>query len=154
MTEPCWKIYYDLPDIGAHNHTSGEHSFSSYSDLDGTWENAPQHGVICVVVKDPTEVFGRWIHSSYSSPEKCYYCRHRIYNEYYVKRPDSTEPYGTFDIRPFLAYIQMPEEDAVAAGHIKQGRMVDQAYFTRIMDAASKDTDFTPGTPKRRRMDF
>ena len=61
-----WKLYYD-----------------DDSTFVGEWIKAPTHGVICCVVFDTTEQWGRFVNSGYAP-------HHRLKSvEYYVCYPDS-----------------------------------------------------------------
>lgn len=122
--------------------------FTTYSNLDGSWESAPKHGVICVLVRDPTGVWGRWINSGYAPQRQCEHCGTNKFNEYYVKPPDSDEPYPTHDLTDFRARFDKPED---ADPYIKTGRQVPQEIWNKIMIEASKDPDFPQGTSPRRR---
>ncbi len=123
-----WKIYYD--------------DGNTYSNEDSMWEQAPIHGVLCVVVRDPTMMWGRWIYSGYSSFD------HPGQAEYYVKHPDSDEPYSTHDLAPFLA------KGSADMSMVKYGREADQHVWNETMRKAQKDPDFPKGSPRRRSTDF
>lgn len=136
-----WRIYYD--------------DRSTYDPTDGEWEDAPMHGVVCVVVEDPTGAYGRWINSGYGPPSgKCEMCGCERGNEFYVKYPDSDQPFATPDLAPFLDKVGMTKNEADKAGLIKYGRMVDQEEWVAINVLAAKDPDFDKGSPRRRRTDW
>lgn len=127
-----WRIYY----------AGGE----TYSDLDGPWELAPATGVVVVVVRDPTGVWGRWVHSGYVPPSPVGYPRG---NEFFVKRPAEAEPWATNELGLRLFRREgWPEEN------IKYGAMVPQEEWQAIQAAAVADPDFPRGTPRRRASDF
>jgi hypothetical protein len=137
-----WRLYYD--------------DGSMYSDADGPWENAPADGVVALVVRDPTGVWGRWVYSGYAPITECPRCGRAPGNEYYVKVPDSDEPYATWDLEPFLNKVEpsLAIHDARRSGLVKYGRQVSQAEWQEIMSRASDDPDFPKGTPRRRSTDF
>lgn len=135
-----WRIYYD----------DGE----TYDNLNGAWEAAPPHGVIAVVVRDPTETWGRWVYSGYAPDRPCEHCDRFPSNEFYVKAPGSDEPYATWDLRPFLDLLGLSREEAEKQGLIKFGRVCPQKRWAEIMRAACADPDFPVGSPRRRSSDF
>jgi hypothetical protein len=135
-----WKLFYA--------------DYTTYSNENGTWENAPKHGVICVVVRDPTGTWGRWVYSGHSARQKCAYCKSMAWGEFYIKRPGSKEPYNTYELGPFLAAVDKTEDEADSANLIKYGQQVDQADYVAIMDAARNDPDFPISSPKRRAEDW
>ena len=74
-----WKLYYDDADM----------------TFVGDWTKAPTHGVICCVVLDTTEVWGRFVNSGYAPHHV------RTNAEYFVCYPDNNEPFVTWDLAPF-----------------------------------------------------
>ena len=128
-----WKLYYD-----------DDTTFS------GVWEDAPQHGVICCVVRDETEAWGRFVNSGYAP--------HRVgnkFNEFYVKYPDSNLPMTTHGLAPFRNRMATLFPDVDVELLIKHGRQTDQLHWQDIMNIACNDTDFpTAKSPRRRKTDF
>ena len=125
-----WRIYYD--------------DGSTYSCLDGSWEDAPEHGVLCVVVRDPTGQWGRWVVSGWSVKRG----EKPGGNDFFVKDFDSEEPHSTYDITPFLA---KPGNTEVM---VKFGRMTSTENWQATMNRAGKDPDFPKGSPRRRSSDW
>ena len=117
---PNWRVYYD----------TGE----TFSDLDGNWAAAPQHGVVCVVVRDPTGQWGRWVLSG---------------KDFYVKYPEGEQLFATDDLAPFFDRVGGERWEWV-----KYGRNQLQDDWERIMRAAVKDPDFPRKAPRRRAEDF
>ena len=129
-----WKLRYD--------------DDSTYSS-DRPWKDAPTHGVVNCTVLDTTGAWGRFVNSGYAPHAR------RTQIEYYVCYPDSTEPYVTWNLAPFLDKMatQFPTENADA--YIKYGRQVDQLVWEKIQNLAAADTDFPTATsPRRRSSDF
>ncbi len=132
-----WRIYYA--------------DATTYSSDDGTWMDATLDRVICVVVRDPTEVWGCFVNSGFA-PKKV--SKVPYFNNYYVCLPKSKEPRATFELKSF--HIQ-----AMAAGLtekeyercIKNGEQAEQQVWNDIMLLAGKDPDFPKGTPRRRYTD-
>ena len=111
-----WKIYY----------TDG----TTYSDEDGDWENAPSHGVVCVVVKDPD--YGRFVLNGL--------------NYYY--RPNNAGPLDVAHCNDIVP--QLVEQ----APWLKFGTGVSKAHWKEILIKATKDPDFgPPKNPQRRSTD-
>lgn len=132
-----WRIYYD--------------DKSTFSNEDGSWTEAPKHGVICVVVRDPTGVWGRFVNSGYAPQVQCAHCGRNLTNHYFVCPPDMEEPYPTWDLTDFCARFDKPED---ADPYIKTGRQISQALWTEIMDIACLDPDFPIRSPRRRVKDW
>ena len=124
-----WRIYYD--------------DGSTFCDLEGAWEEAPEQGLVCVVVRDPTGQWGRWVYSGWSAGQAV-----PGNNDYFVKHHDNDEPFSTADLTPFLA---KPGNDMRL---VKFGRMTGQANWQAIMDRAAADPDFPKGSPRRRASDW
>ena len=128
-----WKLYYD--------------DDSTYV---GVWEDAPTHGVICCVVRDETEVWGRFVNSGYA-PQR----EREGTNEFYVKYPDSNQPIATRSLAPFKDRMETLFPSVDPAMCIKFGRQTDQLHWQDIMNLACDDTDFpTADSPRRRNTDF
>lgn len=121
-----WKIYYD--------------DGTTFSDEDGTWEEAPYRGVLLVVTSDPN--VGREVD-------------HGARGEFYAWWPDATKPWG-FDRTGILDYLaNLPEYDETThiadlslddwnrAG-VKVGRSVDNHVFEAILEQALADDYFAP----------
>ena len=135
-----WRIYY----------ADG----STYSDADGEWMKAPERGVICVVVRDPTGAWGRWVNSGFAPRRpRCEHCGRATYNEYYVNLPDGDEPRATHELTAFRAQAQRAGVNDVEAC-IKYGEQAPQEVWNAIMQRAVEDPDFPKGTPRRRYSDF
>lgn len=130
-----WRIYYD--------------DGRTWSDVDGSWEAAPRHGVVCVVVHDTTGTWGRFVNSGYA-PRRA----DSHGNEYYVKYPDNEEPYPTWELAPFLNRMETAFPGLDAQIFIKYGRQVPQQLWQEIMQAAAADEDFPKGSPRRRITDY
>ena len=137
-----WKIYY----------ADG----STFSNLDGEWPDAPAKGVICVVVRDPTEAWGRWVNSGYApKKDKCECCGRAMYNEYYVCLPEGREPRATHAMEAFFfqahkAGLSLEETDRC----IKYGEQAPQEIWEAVMQEAVADPDFPRGSPRRRHSDW
>lgn len=125
-----WRLYY----------ADG----STYSNEDGAWEDAPSTGVVILVVRDPTETWGRWVMSGYAPPSKS-----PRGNDHYVKRPDSNEPWAT---------DHEGRDLFIAEGHpeacIKDGQNVDSEVWQEIQKRAVDDPDFPRHSPRRRSTDW
>ena len=137
-----WKIWY--ADGG------------TYSDADGPWEKAPLRGVICVVVRDKTGTWGRFVNSGFAPRQpKCDHCGRAIYNEFYVCPPGG-EPRATHELEAFRHQMQRAgHEELLTTQCIKYGEQASQEVWERVMLAAGNDPDFPGGTsPRRRYTDF
>ena len=146
-----WRIYYDKAAARDHGH-------STFSNEDGEWVDAPIHGVVCIVVLDQTGAVGRSICSGWRplrkhfAERKCPHCEGNLgdvayaagNNDFYVKYPDSDEPYSTPDLTPF--YDRSDTDKSM----VKFGRMVDADEWQAIMKSAVDDKSFPVGTPRRR----
>lgn len=131
-----WKLYYD--------------DVPTFSDVDGFWKNAPQHGVICCVVRDETGAWGRFVNSGYA-PHKL----QEGTNEFYIKYPDSNQPIATRNLAPFYDRMAAKFPKVDPEQQIKYGRQTDQIHWQDIMNLAANDTDFpTAVSPRRRKTDF
>lgn len=140
-----WKIYYDVrtPD-----------GYVSYSNEDGSWKKAYPHGVICVAVRDPNEVWGRWIVSGYSPVTKERGDPNSLLPvEIYVKYPSSEEPFATNILEPFKDKMNNHYKIENITPYIKYGRNASQELWQSVMEIAVKDPDFPKGTPRRRATD-
>lgn len=127
-----WKIYYD--DLGT---------------FKGDWTKAQTHGVICVVVLDTSDVWGRFVNSGYAPHHP------RTNAEFFVCYPDSSEPFVTWDLAPFNDRMAVLFPDLDPALYIKYGRQTDQLKWGKIMDLAAADKEFpTAKSPRRRASDF
>ena len=126
-----WRIYYD--------------DFTTYSNEDGLWSEAPVHGVVCIVVRDPTSQWGRWVVSGWSVTEAG---QKPGGNDFFCKYPDSDEPFSTPDPTPFL------NKPGCTKDMLKYGRMCDTSVWNEIMHAAGHDPDFPKGSPRRRAKDW
>ena len=127
-----WKLYYD--------------DGSTYA---GEWEDAPQHGVICCVVRDTTEAWGRFVNSGYAP----HHARKPI--EFFVCYPDSNEPFVTWSLAPFRNRMKSLFPGETQNQYIKYGRQTEQLNWEAIMNVAAADTDFPTATsPRRRSSDF
>lgn len=135
-----WRIYYD--------------DDTTYSNGDGAWLDAPTHGVVCVVVRDPTEQWGRFVNSGYSpiTKERGNLDR-RWKTEYYVKYPDDEEPFPTNDLTPFKDRLGKVFMVNNIDSYIKYGRECSQQKWQDINKRAANDPDFPTGTPRRRSSD-
>lgn len=137
-----WKIYY----------ADG----TTFSNLDGEWPDAPARGVICVVVRDPTKAWGRWVSSGYAPKKgKCEACGRSRYNEYYVCLPGSREPRATHELEAFFYQtsrngVNIEDIDRC----IKYGEQASQKVWEAIMHVAVNDPDFPRGSPRRRHSDW
>jgi hypothetical protein len=131
-----WRIYY------ADNTT--------FDDSQGDWIDAPSKGIVCVVVRDPTEIWSRRVVSGYSRPTKCQTCGAGQWPDYYVKAPENEEPFiiARGDLKDFYSRF---DSFAIAEQYIKIGRTCSQEQWTKIMDKAVSDPDFPKGTSPRRR---
>lgn len=135
-----WRLYYA--------------DRTTYSNEDGAWAGAPGEGVLIVVVRDPTGVYGRfWLH----------------HHDYYVFRPDlgDDRPYPTNDPRdvmltwgltppiPFPAPANVHDllVSEALRGHFRFGRVVSDTLFGEVAVVAAADTDFPTGTSPQRRDD-
>lgn len=133
-----WKIYYD-----------DDSTYPKANGAAGDWTTAQTHGVICVVVFDTTEQWGRFVNSGYAPHHV------RTNAEFFVCYPDSTEPFVTWDLAPFKDRMAtlFPREDLEK--FIKYGRQTDQLHWQSIMNTAAADKDFPTATsPRRRVTDF
>jgi hypothetical protein len=129
-----WRIYYD--------------DYSTYSDLDGKWVDAPIHGVVCIVVRDFSKQWGRWVVSGYSPIKKGRgNLDVRYKTEFFVMYPDESQPYATNDLAPFR------DKFCNSENFIKYGRECSQLNWQKIITLASNDPDFPKGTPRRRNTD-
>ena len=132
-----WRIYY----------ADG----TTFDNVRGAWKDAPAHGVVCVVVRDPTEVWGRFVNSGYAPRVKCESCGRNLTNHYFVCPPDMEEPYPTWELTDFRARFDKP---GGADPYIKTGRQVSQALWVEIMGVARRDPDFPIHSPRRRMRDW
>lgn len=138
-----WKLYYG--------------DGTTYSNLDGSWIEAPSVGVVCVVVRDPTEVWGRFVNSGFAPKKpKCDVCKRAHFNDFYVNLPESMEPRATHDPAAFLEQAENAGIDkALAQTCIKFAVQVEQQVWQDIMLAAGSDTDFpSKKSPRRRYSDW
>lgn len=127
-----WKLYLD-----------------DGSTFVGKWIDAPTHGVICCVVRDTTEVWGRFVNSGYAPHHD------RTNVEFFVCYPDSDEPFVTWDLAPFKDRMVTLFSELDVNKFIKFGRQTDQLNWQKIMNAAGADKDFPTATsPRRRVSDF
>ena len=111
-----WKIYY----------ADG----ATFSDLDGSWNDAPSDGVVCVVVTDKD--YGRYVLNGLN---------------YYYAQPngDAEDKAHTNDIGPQLR-AQCP--------WLKFGVGIAREKWQEILVRATKDPDFPkPRNPQRRSTD-
>ena len=117
-----WRIYYD--------------DDSTWSNADGSWEDAPKHGIVVIPVQSRDRHRGSWILSGYTPLRKETSLPYKLPAEIFIKNPDSSEPYVTNSPEPFL--------DKFPGRHdcIKYGRQVDQLEWQRIQTKAGKDPDF------------
>lgn len=108
-----WRVYYE--------------DDSTFSNEDGSPENAPVLGVVCIVLKDPT--VGRMI-----------LCR---YDWYIFKSADTREPeeWSGHDIHGVLDQLMYNPGRIIAC---KQGRCVSDALYKTIYQRAVDDPDFPP----------
>jgi len=118
-----WKIYYD--------------DLSTFSDEDGSWEEAPHKGALVLTTSDP-EV-GREID-------------HGARGEFFAWAPGATKPWG-FDRVGILDYLSQrgwPESTLLSdvsiedlkEEEVKIGRSVDNIRFREVLDLAAKDNYF------------
>lgn len=115
-----WRIYYE--------------NKTTFSNEDGTWEEAPGVGVAAVVTIDPTGVWNRQV---------------LIKHEYYYKVPGKV-PLGSEELD--LIRVHVPD---IQDNQIKRGGNVFREEWQAIVGAATKDPDFPAGTsPRRRVTDF
>ena len=141
-----WKIYYDNGD--------------TYSNLDGIWKDAPNDGVIGVVVRDVEDVWGRFIYTGHAPTPQGFI------NEFYIKHDDNEEPYATWDLSPFLEKIGLFEKVSAMtdliergkvlreSGYVKFGRQVGQNQWQSVMRRMIDDSDFNAKSPRRRHSDY
>lgn len=115
-----WRIYYS--------------DGSTYSSVDGSWDNAPGKGVVAVVTLDPTGVWGRFV---------------RIKHELYYKLDGHDEVLGSDSLG--LIHVHVPE---IRGSQIKMGGNVLTDVFQRIIQRATVDSDFPKGSPRRRASDW
>lgn len=151
-----WKLFYDK---GA-----------TYSSADGEWEDAPQDGVLILVVRDIEKVWGRWVYSGYSPDKKAINphldCRAIHFppgTEFFLKLP-SEEPSVCYDLRPALIKAGLPDvlllsyDEQITLARtlpwVKFGRMADQRVWQDAQSRAIRDPDFPVGSPRRRASDF
>lgn len=149
-----WRIYYD-------DAVKRDHGIETWSNEDGAWEDAPVHGVVCMVVRDTTGAVGRYVFYSGWKPlqkrtdyRHCPHCDGDLpsiggaagNNDFFVKPPDA-EPYSTPDLIPFL------ERKDTDESMVKYGRMVGNDEWQRISALAVCDKDFPVSTPRRRATD-
>ena len=132
-----WRIYYAAA--------------ATFDNTEGAWKDAPRHGLVCVVVRDPTGVWGRFVNHGYAPRTTCPTCGRDPANHWFVCPPDMEEPYATWDLTDFRARFPTPEE---ADPYIKTGRMVSQMEWQIIMDVARRDPDFPISSPRRRVKDW
>ncbi len=114
-----WKIYYS--------------DLSTFSDLDGDWALAPLRGILAVVVRDPTGVWGRFVLHNH---------------EFYYKVPGA-EVMCSESREAIQAHV--PD---LLDSQIKLGGNADQATWNRVMLTAGDDPDFEALTPRRRTKDW
>lgn len=119
-----WKIYY----------TDG----STFSDVDGAWNEAPARGVATLVTADP-EV-GRELDRG---------------QEFYIWWPGAEKPWGVDypGLWDYLVEIGAPEaedfpssvhwDDIVSQG-VKLGRSMGNVEYRKLMQKALRDSDFEP----------
>ena len=138
-----WRSYYD--------------DGKTYSNLDGSWMKSPQHGVICVVVLDPTGAKGRWVNSGYNKPFPNTFRGTKeplLPMELFVCYPDSDEPFCTNHLGPFNEKLANYYGTFDNTPYVKYGRETDQHNWEAIMNAAVDDPDFPRDSIKRRKSDF
>lgn len=143
-----WKLFYDNQAV--------------ISNLNGSWVDAPRHGVVVCVVRDPTGAWGRFVYSGFAPyqftripHDECRAAHKDTTNEFYVLYPDSREPYATWDLEPFRDRMKsLGVDDPVAAGWVKFGRQVPQLKWEAMMRRATTDPDFPVRSPRRRVTDF
>ncbi len=112
--KPEWKIYY----------ADG----STFSDLDGSWEEAPTDQVVCCVMRDPTGAWGRFVLHG---------------GGWYAKFPGET-----------LVNPEDPEPTMRRSGLFKQGIQLPKEKWTELMNQAAEDPDFEKKSPRRRKTDW
>ena len=115
-----WRIYY----------ADG----STYSNLSGSWDDAPSRGVVAVVSLDPTGVWGRFV---------------RIKHELYYKVDEHDEVLGSETVRFIQEHIP-----GIRSSQIKAGGNVLTDEFQKIVQRATSDADFPTGSPRRRSSDW
>lgn len=140
-----WRIYYD---------GVTPKGYSVYSNLDGPWEDAYPHGVVCVAVRDTTKIWGRFIASGFSPIRKERGNPDSLRrSEIFVKYPDDDEPFATNCLEPFKDRMANHFAIIDIELYTKYGREVNQLKWQEIMNQAVKDPDFPIGTPRRRAKD-
>ncbi len=113
-----WKLYY--------------HTEKTFSDFDGSWEEAPSKGIVVLVALDPTETWGRMIHTMATAPNSR--------GDFYVKAPGE-EPYCTEDYETFL------ELPGTTMKMVKYGHMTTQVRYQKLVSMACDDLDFPKYSP-------
>jgi len=145
-----WKIWYDLPGIGP---TDVGNIASVYTSDDGTWEEAPSQGVICVAVTDHTGAWGRFI-NGWNPANQCPLCSRTRTNEYFVKAPGDTDPQAVPELGQFIdKMVRLGHDRATIDRCVKYGRVTDQQRYNDITLLAGEDPAFERLTPRRRRAD-
>ena len=105
-----WRIYYE--------------DGSTFDALDGDPEDAPGHGVLCIV--QPCEAFGRQVVSGW---------------DFYYYRSSSVTPWWGGDLIGTIdQFVRHPRESRA----LKMGSMADTPDYQRIRKAAIDDPDFRP----------
>lgn len=117
-----WRIYY------------GDDNRSTFSNLEGTWDEAPPDRVVCVVMRDPTGVWGRWV---------------RFKHEFYYKGDGGDEVLGSESLEAIRGHVPN-----IRDSQIKAGGNVWTEDFQSILRAATSDTDFPKRSPRRRSSDW
>ena len=137
-----WRIYYE--------------DGSFYDPTMGPWEDAPSDGVICVNVRDRTRAGEHSFTNSGYAPQRgtCPTCNRGMYNDVYVMRPGSDEPYATHNDGPFRRWFERNHPEIDVNKYIKHGLQVPQEVWASVMERACADVDFPKNSPRRRASDF